>query len=191
MPIQKLDFSIADDFDGDQPDIDYLEVTIGQSAVSVPLAHIAVGVSEVDAVEIAFSDTLPPGEDAIVAAVVAGHGLVVARRRKMASVDERTVELITTGFSYSGQKFSLSIPAQSKMTAAHQIKDHPLFVYPVDWNSVDDNSVYSIQDADDMDAFYLTAIGTIRAYLDSGTSLKDQVRAATTIAEANAVVDPR
>lgn len=117
---------------------------------------------------------------------------------KVAAIDTRTDELIAVGFTYESKQFSLSLASQSKMTAAHQIKDHPLFVYPVNWNTIDDTDVFAIgagtdqvADAAIMSAFYMTAIGTIRVHLDSGTALKGSVRAATALAEVDAVVDLR
>jgi outer membrane murein-binding lipoprotein Lpp len=38
---------------------------------------------------------------------------------------------------------------------------------------------------------YLAAVGTARTYLSGGTSLKNEVRAATTIDEVNAIIDNR
>ena len=77
------------------------------------------------------------------------------------------------------------------MMGTHQIKDDPALTYPLDWNTIDDLDVYAIPDAATLDGFYLTGVGTIRAHLDSGTALKTSVRAATTIAEVDAVVDNR
>jgi len=39
--------------------------------------------------------------------------------------------------------------------------------------------------------FYLTAIGTVRYWRDTGTVLKEAVRACTTQAQVDAVVDNR
>jgi hypothetical protein len=118
-------------------------------------------------------------------------GLEAARGIKIKAIDARTEELIALGFTYASKVFSLSIPSQSKMTAAHQIKDDVAFIYPVVWNTISDDSTYSIADATDMGGFYMTAIGTIRARLDSGTALKDSARAAADIAAVDAVVDTR
>lgn len=144
-----------------------------------------------DVIDIWFVDALSGGDQTLLNTLVSDHGLVSAKRAKIKAVDNRTGELIDAGFTYSSKVFSLSIPSQNKMTAAHQIKDAVAFVYPVVWNTIDDNDTYSITDATDMGNFYMTAIGTIRARLDSGTALKDSVRAAANVAAVDAVVDTR
>ena len=110
---------------------------------------------------------------------------------KIAVIDSRTEELISRGFVYRNCTFSLSASAQSKMIGSHQIKDHPALVYPIKWNTLDDDDTLSLVDSADLDAFYLTALGTIRYHLDSGTELKDEVRSATTIIELNQIADNR
>ena len=113
---------------------------------------------------------------------------------KFTAVDEKTVELIKRGFEFppgSGQRFSLSNEAQSLLLGAYQSRNEPLFSYPLSWNTLDDSSVLDIPDAETLHLFYLQATGTVRAHRDSGTALKSQVRAATTIAEVAAVEDTR
>ena len=176
---------------GTWPDIECLEKQIGKNALEQPVLSIGIGIAEAGRVDFLFADPASPSDTATLSAIVAGHDLVKATADKVKAIDARTNALIDLGFQHAGMMFSLSIPAQSKMTAAHQIKDHPMFAYPVEWNSITDEEVYSIASADDMDFFYLTAIGTIRVRLDSGTALKGAVRAATSVAEVDAVEDPR
>ena len=78
-----------------------------------------------------------------------------------------------------------------KMAGAHQLKDDQALVFPINWNTKGDEDTYTIADSADLHAFYLTAVGTLRSHLDSGTVLKDAVRAATTIAAVDAVEDNR
>jgi len=117
--------------------------------------------------------------------------LAAEKKDKTAAIDTRTDQLIALGFTYVSKQFSLSIPAQSKMIGTHQVKDDPALVYPINWNTIDDLDVRAIVDATDLDAFYLTGLGTIRGHLDGGTSLKDSVRAAITIAAVQTVMDNR
>jgi len=127
-------------------------------------------------------------------AVTAAHGddpLELAKNRKLAAIDARTSEMIGDGFVYASKQFSLSLPSQSKMIGSHQIKDNPALVYPLKWNTKNDDDSHELNNAAELDGFYLTALGTIRARLDSGTELKDQVRAAADIAAVDAVVDDR
>lgn len=114
-----------------------------------------------------------------------------AKKLKIAEIDSRTDALIAAGFTYAGKVFSTSLASQAKMIGSHQIRDDANLTYPLRWNTIDDADAYDIANAGDLNGFYLTAVGTLRAHLDSGTALKDQVRAASTIAEVDAVVDNR
>ena len=113
------------------------------------------------------------------------------KNAKCAAIDTRTAELIDQGFSYSSKTFSLSLASQSMLEGSYPVKNHVSLTYPIVWNTIDDLDTISLADATDLENFYLTALGTFRARRDSGTTLKDQVRAASTIAAVDAVVDSR
>jgi hypothetical protein len=113
------------------------------------------------------------------------------KAEKCEAIDVKTDELISQGFVYSTKTFSLSLPAQSRIIGIHEVKDQPELVYPVTWNTLDDSDTVDLADSTEVHAFYLTALGTYRAHVDDGTDLKDQVRVATTIAEVDAIEDPR
>jgi hypothetical protein len=143
-----------------------------------------------------FATTLSAPEVATLEQAIVDHKtgtneLEVARAKKVAAIDARTDELISLGFTYASKQFSLTLTAQAKMMGTHQVKDNPALVYPINWNTIDDADVYAIQNAADLAGFYLTGLGTVRARLDSGTALKDQVRAAATVAAVDAIVDSR
>ena len=113
---------------------------------------------------------------------------------RMLEIDARTEELFASGFEYpaeSGKIFSLSVQSQLKITSAWLMRNEAGFVYPVRWNTRDNVDVHEMGDAAALSTFYAVAIGTARAYCDSGTALKDAIRAATTSAEVNAVIDNR
>jgi len=114
-----------------------------------------------------------------------------ARTVKCDSIDYRTRQLIGEGFTYSGKTFSLSDAAQLKMSGLNQVRSEAAITYPVKANTIDDQDVYAIPDAATFLAFYLEGVTTLRGHVDSGTELKDQARAAATVAEVEAVVDPR
>lgn len=114
--------------------------------------------------------------------------------QRMLEIDARTDQLFAQGFEYpadSGKVFSLSVQSQMKITSAFLLREQPAFVYPVRWNTRDNSDAHEMADAAALAAFYMAAVGTARAHLDSGTALKDAIRAATTTAEVNAVVDDR
>jgi hypothetical protein len=116
------------------------------------------------------------------------------KRERYADIDLRTAELIEGGFEFppaSGLIFSLSDHAQSNLLGMKTMLSDPAFTYPVEWNLKDDSSVFSIPDEATAASFYATAVGTVRAHLDSGTAIKSQIRAATSEAEVAAVTDPR
>ncbi len=141
------------------------------------------------------TEDLDAGQEATLAALAASYdGIIPLQETKNGEIDQRTSDLIAEGFQFpptTGLVFSLSAEAQTNLLGLESARLDPAFTYPVNWNSIDDEAVYAIPDADTAHSFYLTALGTIRAWKDSGTALKDQVRAATTPAEVAAVVDNR
>jgi len=107
-------------------------------------------------------------------------------------IDRRTAELIFQGFEYppaSGNIFSFSTNAQSNLLGTYSAKE--LLTYPFGWSFKDDHGVYQIADATEMANFFLTALGTKKAWQDSGTALKQAVEAAIDEAEVDAVIDNR
>lgn len=117
--------------------------------------------------------------------------LAALKQYRFAGIDTRTDELIAEGFTYASEQFSLSLKAQNRMMGTHQVKSGAGLVYPIEWNTIDDTDMYSIPDATDLAAFYLTGLEAYRAHVDSGTALKTLVRAAATEVAINAVVDSR
>ena len=107
-------------------------------------------------------------------------------------IDRKTGELIFQGFEYppaSGNIFSFSTNAQSNLLGTYSAKD--LLTYPFGWSLKNDSSVYQIADVTEMSNFFLTALGTKKAWQDSGTALKQAVEAATDEAGVDAVIDNR
>lgn len=157
-------------------------------------AAITPTVSHIDevgtAINVHFAAPLDAADKTTMDGVVADHE-GKAKRIKYKAIDARTDEIIAAGFTFGGKQFSLAATAQMKMVGTHEVKDDPALTYPIEWNTIDDNDTISLQNATDLHNFYLTGVGTMRSVLDSGTSLKGQVRAATTKAEIDAVVDPR
>jgi hypothetical protein len=129
-------------------------------------------------------------KDAVEAAVT----LPDYKLKRYLEFDAKTNELILQGFEFppsSGNIFSLTPTAQANLLGTFTAKDNPAFTWPLAWPTKLDDIEYTIPDAATFEMFYLTALGTIRACRDSGTALKEAVRVATSIAEVDAVVDPR
>lgn len=133
------------------------------------------------------------GEDPPPQPAVGSTPLENLKFERMAAIDERTREMVDDGFAYGDPPVvcSLSNNAQLRMTNLAIIAESPMTTYPILWSGKLDDAHVVLNDSTEAMAFYATALGTMRAIIDSGTVLKNQVRAATTIAEVNAVVDNR
>ena len=136
----------------------------------------------------ATGDIVDPGTKIRIVAAEALE-LEDAKAEKIRLVDARTDELIDDGFSYDGQMFSLSEQAQLKLLGA--FSGAAMLSYPVEWNNIDDTGTIQLADVAEVETFYSTAMATVEGYLASGTALKNQINAATTIAGVDAITDPR
>jgi len=110
---------------------------------------------------------------------------------RYSEIDNKTGELVGNGFTYAAKVFSLSQNAQINILGLDNSRLDPAIVYPIEYNTIDDLDSYNVVDADDLHAMYLTALGTKKAVIDSGTVIKDQIRTAIDIAAVNAIVDNR
>jgi hypothetical protein len=113
------------------------------------------------------------------------------KEERLKEIDARTDQLIDGGFIYNSVLLSMSIESQVRLEGADRNRNDPAMSYPIRWNSLDDSDAVDLTDATELHTMFLTALGTLRARIDSGTLLKDAVRAATTVAEVDAVVDGR
>lgn len=106
-------------------------------------------------------------------------------------IDTKTEEKIGLGFSYAGKVFSLSANAQTNILALDNTRDDPALSYPIEYSTIDDLDNYFVQNSTDLHNMYLTALATKKSWVDSGTTLKDSVRTATTHAEVDTIIDNR
>ena len=106
-------------------------------------------------------------------------------------IDIRTGELVANGFGYQGLVFSLSQNAQINILGMDTTRNDPAITYPIEYSTIDDLGHYSVVDATDLHNMYLTALGTKKYFVDTGTTLKDAVRAATTDSEVQSIIDNR
>jgi len=148
-------------------------------------------------VEITFQVQTP--SQATMDAIVAAHqgfgtALDIAKRAKSQLIDDRTQQLVNGGFEYppaSGIHYSLAQSSQTMLLALYNMRNEVYLTYPIRYNSLHETSAVDLANAAMVEGFFLTAVGSYRWMQDSGTAIKDEVRACTTIAEVNAVVDPR
>jgi hypothetical protein len=153
-----------------------------------------VVVTDVDG-DAAEARNLQPGWtwDAELQCGVAGEAeLVQSKHARYVEIDRRTDALIAAGFEFppgSGLIFNLSQESQLRFHGCDYARAS--LVYPIMWQTLDDNTQIAVEDAAMMHTFFLAAFAALRSIIDSGTALKKQVADATTLAGVNLVADSR
>jgi len=183
----KYTYSISTDVGG-PVDSDFLTVDIAADGITTELLRID---TDGDVLDIWFADALSGGEETILDTCVTEHLLDGAQARRYAEIDARTNELIAQGFVFGGKLFSLSDDAQVNIIGLDLSRDDQMMTYPINYGAKDSGDYLALPDSATVHGLYLTALGTKRAHLDSGRTLKTAVFEATTIAAVNAVVDSR
>lgn len=115
--------------------------------------------------------------------------LSVHKKNRFSEIDKRTGELIDMGFTYDSKLFSLSNNAQLNLLGIDIKRNDGIL--PITFNTIDDLDEITFSTAADVDNFFMAALGTKKAHLDSGTALKLQVRNAIDKATVDAVIDNR
>lgn len=110
---------------------------------------------------------------------------------RFVEIDNRTEEKIKLGFTYANLVFSLSANAQTNILALDNTRNDVALSYPIGYSTKDDSEHYDVVDAADLHNMYLTALATKKAWVDSGTALKDAVRAAVDEQAVQAIIDNR
>jgi len=111
------------------------------------------------------------------------------RNSRYEDIDIRTGELIAEGFTHAGKQFSLSIESQINWTNIGMVPS--LLTYPYKISTLLDDQVHSFADAAEIQTAYAIAVGTKESHIASGRAIKEQIIAATTKAELDAVEDTR
>lgn len=115
-----------------------------------------------------------------------------SKAKKMAEVSMRTDELLELGFEHpalSGIFFSLSATAFLRMEACHTAR--ATIFYPLVVEVLDKSTTVSFADSAAVGAWYLDGVDILRARVDSGVSIDNQIRAAVDIAAVDAIADNR
>ncbi len=115
--------------------------------------------------------------------------LDMLRMQAFIKIDARSDALIAAGFEYKGIVYSCSLEAQIRMNAMLMLAAN--FTYPMEINALDDLTKGILENPQDTQAWCLTALGHIKAVVDSGTVEKDKIRGATDIAYLANFEDPR
>jgi hypothetical protein len=106
-------------------------------------------------------------------------------------IDARTEEKIQEGFAYAGKVFSLSGNAQINILGLDNTRNDPALTYPIEYTTINDDDNYFVADSSEMHTMYLIALATKKNWVDSGTILKDSIRAATTDIDVQNIIDNR
>ena len=116
--------------------------------------------------------------------------LNIQKETRIIQIDARTQEIISNGFQFDGQMFSLSTNAQQNWTVLMVMLLAGKLTFPFKITSKDDGS-YFVQNLTDLSAFIDSAFYAVNYQLEYGRVLKAAVLAATTQTELDAVVDAR
>lgn len=119
--------------------------------------------------------------------------LAEAKTLKIAAIDARTSELIMAGFPFDNNNFSMSEAAQRNWIGLLSAYNAGMISFPFTISTVDEETYQLVNST-----ALLQFMGTFMVYqvspsapLGSGRILKAQVTACTTVAEVEAIVDPR
>ncbi|MHA2254424.1 MAG: hypothetical protein ACXAD7_29055 [Candidatus Kariarchaeaceae archaeon] len=113
------------------------------------------------------------------------------KTQRYIDIDSKTSILINAGFTFDSSSFSLSLAAQSNWTNIHSGKDElsASGAFPMDVTTLN-NDEYSL-DYGDVNSFWMSAVGTVKYYYDSGRSLKKSIFDASGSAQVNVIIDNR
>lgn len=151
------------------------------------LSGTSVAISFTSALSIAEKALL----DSMVASLIASFDVLeVLKARKIGNIDARTREIIDQGFQFEGNNYSLSEAAQRNLLGIAQMHKEGVLPLPLSMPNIDDTFFATLTVAN-IDAFVSAGRNGYASAAMSGTPLKNQVTAATTVAELDAIVDNR
>jgi len=141
-------------------------------------------------VRIYVSSSLTGAETTTLDTLVTDHvefSLAENKVKRYKKIDIKTVELITEGFTYDSQIFSLSSNARGHWNTLKNQKAS--FTFPKNVSTLDSNT-YSLTDAN-VDTLWDEGKLVVDGYLDSGRVLKKSIFDAADQDAVDAVVDSR
>ncbi len=110
------------------------------------------------------------------------------KKQKFEQINDNTQILINNGYSYSGYQFPLTDNAQTNILALYTTKDDPVLIYPIIFNTIDDSETFEAIDSTIISNMYYTALATKKNHLDTATTLKDQIRNATSKSQVDSII---
>jgi hypothetical protein len=171
-----------------------IETSLGSSKKVItlrPTSPSARGVT------VTFAAALTQEEKAKLDAVIAAHvsdanHLPTLKKRMFVFIDKKTRDLIARGFEFGGMHFSLTDNAQKTLLGLKALCDDPTMTYPVRYNALnDEDGSILLNNATDVCNIFLSGHRAFRLAWDSGTDLKERIRAATTLEELKRIIDTR
>jgi hypothetical protein len=114
----------------------------------------------------------------------------LVKQAKIDAIDDKTDELICSGFTFDGKVFSTDPNAQFNWKNMFDLTNAGIMPLPVVSNTKD-NEAYSFIDQDSVNNFYIGGVQHVQGLLNGGRALKYQVLACTTTECVNSIVDPR
>lgn len=117
--------------------------------------------------------------------------LMSLKEARISQIDNKTQEIISRGFSFDNNRFSLSLPAQSNLTNIKANKEmfNSLNQFPLTISTLD-NTLYQLSYAN-VDSFWLAGMVVVKEAYSIGGQLKNSIVNATSISEVEQIVDPR
>lgn len=113
--------------------------------------------------------------------------LAQLKSKKISEIDIKTGELISGGFTFDNEQFSLSLAAQKNWLGLKVLES--LVTWPVSVTTITDGE-YSLSQAN-LIPFMGTGQATLQANLNSGRALKIQINQAVDKEAVNAITDGR
>lgn len=171
---------LKSNFPNSKPDLSLLQDQIEQSSIMPKLVDLQIG-GDIS-VHITFEDEITPLEQSDLNAMCA------VNTTKYQEIDEKTEELILSGFIFNGVEFSSSDRAQLRWLGLYALKEFVSYPHLI---STKDDGVYSIGTLVELTNFTNTAFNHVASHIASGNLLKQQLKACTTKAEIESIVDNR
>jgi len=133
-------------------------------------------------------------DESILDSIVSNHEYITleeVKEIKYNEIDIKTQSIISEGFEFDNNIFSLSLAAQSNLTNIKTSKDtfSAMNLFPLQMNTKD-NKIYMLEESD-VDAFWGAGLNKVKTAYTSGGDLKNQITNAINIQEVESVIDNR
>lgn len=103
--------------------------------------------------------------------------LADAKAESFAKINQRTLEIVESGFEYQMLRFPCTQLAQIRYLGMHAFREQ--IAYPLSLSTIDEMATVDMTSATDVLYFCGSCVAHVRAATDSGMSLKNTVRSVT------------